>query len=134
FEFPRTIGEYEGKDVTVAIGRFGPYVKHDGRFVSIPASVAPAAISLDEAIELIEAKRQAEKNKIIKLFDSDPELQILNGRFGPYISYKKENYKIPRTVTTPADLTEEECREIIASQADKPKKTSRKTASSRKKQ
>lgn len=134
FEFPRTIGEYEGKDVTVAIGRFGPYVKHDGRFVSIPASVAPAAISLDEAIELIEAKRQAEKNKVIKLFDSDPELQILNGRFGPYISYKKENYKIPRTVTTPADLTEEECREIIASQADKPKKTSRKTASSRKKQ
>ena len=134
FEFPRTIGEYEGKDVTVAIGRFGPYVKHDGRFVSIPASVAPAAISLDEAIGLIEAKRQAEKNKIIKIFDTDPELQILNGRFGPYISYKKENYKIPRTVSTPADLTEEECREIIASQADKPKKTSRKTSSSRKKQ
>lgn len=133
FEFPRVIGEYEGKDVTVAIGRFGPYVKHDGRFVSIPSDMAPAAISLDEAIELIEAKRQAEKNKTIKTFDAAGELQILNGRFGPYISYKKENYKIPRTVTNPANLTEEECREIIASQADKPKKTSRKTTSSRKK-
>ncbi len=133
FEFPRTIGEYEGKDVTVAIGRFGPYVKHDGKFASIPASMAPTAISLDEAIELIEAKRRAEKNKTIKTFDSDPELQILNGRFGPYIAYKKENYKIPKTVEDPAALTEEECREIIASQADKPKKSATRKSTARKK-
>ncbi|MDE7388590.1 MAG: DNA topoisomerase I, partial [Muribaculaceae bacterium] len=125
FEFPRTIGDYEGSEVSVGIGKFGPYVKHAGKFVSIPAEIAPAAISLDEAVELIEAKRKAEREKILKTFDDEPDLQIVNGRFGPYIVYKKENYKIPRTVTVPADLTAEECHEIIASQPAKP---ARKTA------
>jgi DNA topoisomerase-1 len=125
FEFPRTIGEYEGKDVTVAIGRFGPYVKHDGKFVSIPADIAPSAISLEEAIELINKKRTADANRLIKSFDEDADVQILNGRFGPYIAYQKSNYKIPKTVENAADLTLEQCREIIASQ---PAKATKKAA------
>ena len=124
FEFPRELGEFEGKPVTVAIGRFGPYVKHDGKFVSIPKDVAPTAITLQEAEELILAKRDAESKKMVKTFDEDADMQILNGRYGVYISYKKSNYKIPKTVTDPASLTYQECREIVESQESKPKKSS----------
>lgn len=122
FEFPRNIGEYEGKDVTVAIGRFGPYVKHDGKFVSIPKDMSPAHITLEEAIELIVEKQTAEANRVVKTFDEDPELQILNGRYGVYISYKKGNYKIPKTVEDPSALTREECMEIVSSADAKPKR------------
>lgn len=122
FEFPRNIGEYEGKDVTVAIGRFGPYVKHDGKFVSIPKDMSPAHITLEEAIELIVEKQTAEANRIVKTFDEDPDLQILNGRYGVYISYKKGNYKIPKTVEDPSALTREECMEIVSSADAKPKR------------
>lgn len=89
FDFPRNIGEFEGKEVTIAIGRFGPYIKHDTKFVSIPKDIAPAAISLEEAQELIIAKRDAENKKVVKVFDNDADLQILNGRYGIYIAYKK---------------------------------------------
>ncbi len=123
FEFPRTIGEYEDKDVTVAIGRFGPYIKHDNKFVSIPKVYAPAAISLEEAVQLIVAKRDAETKKVVKTFAEDADLQILNGRYGIYIAYKKSNYKIPKTVKDPANLTFEECKEIIEAQDSAPKKT-----------
>lgn len=123
FEFPRTIGEFEGKDVTVAIGRFGPYVKHDNKFVSIPKDYAPAAISLEEAVQLIEAKRDAETKKVVKTFPEDNQLQILNGRYGVYIAYGKTNYKIPKTVSDPSALTLDECKEIMWSQDTKPKKT-----------
>lgn len=132
-EFPRVIGEFEGKEVTVAIGRFGPYVKHDGKFVSIPKAIAPTAITLEEAEELIVAKRDAESKKTVKTFDEEPELAILNGRYGVYISYRKNNYKMPKNVTDPAALTLDECMEIINSQETKPKKTSRRPASARKK-
>lgn len=115
--------------MSVAIGRFGPYVKHDGKFVSIPADTAPAALTLDEAIELIENKRKAEKQKIVKTFATNPDLQILNGRYGIYISYKKANYKIPKTVTDPASLTAEECLAIVEAQDAKPKKTTGRRAS-----
>ncbi len=125
FEFPRVLGEFEGAEVTVAIGRFGPYVKHDGKFVSIPADIAPAAITLAEAEALIVEKRNAETKKVIKTFDEEPELSILNGRYGVYIAYKKSNYKIPKSVADPSALTLEECREIIADQDAKPKKTTR---------
>lgn len=136
FEFPRTLGSFEGKDVSVAIGRFGPYVRHDGKFVSIPKDIAPASVTLDEAIALIEEKRQAEAKRVVKTFDEDADLQILNGRYGVYISYKDGNYKIPKTVADPAALTYDEAMEIVKSQADRPAKTtrSRKAASSRKKQ
>lgn len=123
FEFPRVLGDYEDKEVTVAIGRFGPYVRHDGKFVSIPDSMAPAAVSLDEAIALIEEKRQAESKRLIKTFDEEEGLQVLNGRFGPYIARGESNYKIPKTVTDPADITYEQALDIIARQDAKPKKT-----------
>ncbi len=125
FEYPRNIGEYEEKPVTVAIGRFGPYVKHDGKFVSIPKEMSPAHITLDEAIELIDAKRVAEANRLVKTFDEEPDLQILNGRYGVYISYKKGNYKIPKTVADPAALTLEEAMEIVRAQDAKSRRTSR---------
>ncbi|MDE6367316.1 MAG: DNA topoisomerase I, partial [Muribaculaceae bacterium] len=116
FEFPRTLGEFEGKDVTVAIGRFGPYVRHDSKFISIPKDVAPASVTLEEAVALIEKKRVEEANRVIKTFDEAPDLQILNGRFGPYICFEKSNYKIPKTVADPAALTLEQCKEIIENQ------------------
>ena len=134
FEFPRTIGEYEGTDVTVAIGRFGPYIKHNNKFVSIPKEYAPAAITLEEAIQLIVDKRDAETKKVVKTFAEDADMQILNGRYGIYIAYKKSNYKIPKTVKEPAELTFEECKEIIESQDSAPKKTTtRRRATARKK-
>lgn len=126
FDLPRTLGEYEGKDVVVGVGRFGPYVRHDGKFVSIPKDIQPTSISLEEAEELINAKRQAEARKVVKIFDEDPDMQILNGRYGVYIAYKKSNFKIPRTVENPAELTLEQCMEIVNSQAGKTKRTTRK--------
>lgn len=122
FELPRTVGEYEGKDVIAAVGRFGPYLRHDGKFVSIPKDIAPTAITIEEAISLINAKRAEEANKVVKTFDEDPDIQILNGRYGIYIACKKSNYKIPKSVADPAALSLEEVRAIIADQDAKPKK------------
>ena len=127
FAFPRILGEFEGSDVSVAIGRFGPYVKHDKKFVSIPKELTPEEVTLEQAIELIEQKRTEEANRELKTFSEEPDLKILNGRYGPYISFNKSNYKIPKTVADPAALTLEECREIIANQpATKAKRTARK--------
>ena len=122
FELPRTVGEYEGKEVIAAVGRFGPYLRHDNKFVSIPKDIAPTAITIEEAISLIDAKRAEEANKVVKTFDEDPDIQILNGRYGIYIACKKINYKIPKTVADPAALSIEEVRAIIANQDAKPKK------------
>ncbi len=107
-KMPRDLGQFEEKPVVVNIGRFGPYVLHDKKFVSIPKTDDPYAINLDRAVELITAKREADANKTIKLFDSNPDIQILNGRFGPYIKAGKKNVKIPKG-KVPADLTLEEC-------------------------
>ena len=125
FDFPRHIGEYEGADLTVAIGRYGPYVKFDGKFISIPKEYSPAHLTLDEAVALIEEKRREEANRIVKTFDEDETVQILNGRYGVYIACGKNNYKIPKTVADPSALTLEECREIIADQDAKPKRPAR---------
>lgn len=122
FKFPRSIGQYEENELTVAIGRFGPYVKHNGAFFSLQKTDDPATISEERAIELIEAKRKADKEKFIKSFDEEPEIQILNGRYGPYISFKKKNYKIPKD-SDPHALSLDECKEIIAHAAKTPKKT-----------
>lgn len=127
FDFPRNLGEYEGKPVTVAIGRFGPYVKYDGKFVSIPAGMSPAHLTQEEAVELIEAKRREEANRLIKSFPEDPSVQILNGRYGVYIACDKTNYKIPKTVTDPAALTLEDVRAIMASQEARPRRPARRT-------
>jgi DNA topoisomerase-1 len=117
------------------MGKFGPYVKHDNKYVSIPKTLVPAEVTLQEAIDLIEAKRQDEKNKIVKVYDENPDVKILNGRYGVYIAYKGSNYKIPKTVTTPADLTLESVLDIIEHQDSKPKRktTARRSTSTRKK-
>lgn len=132
FELPRDLGSFEDETVTVAAGRFGPYIRHAGKFVSIPRTLSPLDITLDEAVELIKAKREADSKKLVKTFDEDPELQILNGRYGMYLSYKKSNYKLPKTVEDPAALTREECLAIIESQESKPRRTStRRTTATR---
>ena len=128
FDFPRLIGEYDGEDVTVAIGRFGPYIKHAGAFTSIPKNIAPEEITIDQAIELINEKRSEAQRRVIRTFDDDPDIQILNGRYGIYIAYKKSNYKIPKTVADPAALSLDECRQIIAAQDAAPKKPARRVA------
>lgn len=117
FKLPREIGNFEEKGMTVAVGRFGPYVRHDGKFYSIPKSDDPLEITAERAIEIIEAKREADKNKIINTFGENGEIQVLNGRYGPYIAFEKNNYKIPKKMDAKT-LTEEQCRELIASQAD----------------
>ncbi len=112
FKLPRELGEYENKKVTVAIGRFGPYVRHDNKFVSLGKEDDPFSVKLERAIELIENKREKDKKAIIKTFDEEPELRVLNGRWGPYISYKKKNYKIPKK-TNAEELTLEDCMNLI---------------------
>ena len=118
FELPRTIGEFEGKKVTAAIGRFGPYIRHDNAYVSIPKDNTPQAITLEEAIALIEGKRRKEAESHIKDFPEMPGLQVLNGRFGPYLAYKPEgarkatNYKLPKNID-PASLSFEEASRIM---------------------
>lgn len=134
FELPRTVGEFEGETVTAAIGRFGPYIKHGGAFVSIPKDIAPQTITIDEAVELITRKREEEAHRLIKTFDELPGVELLNGRYGPYIAYKKEgakkaiNYKIPKG-TDAETLTAEEVKSLMEAQDAAPK---RRTTRSRK--
>lgn len=119
FELPRTIGEYEGKTVVAAIGRFGPFIRHDGKFVSIPKTLNPTTITLEEAIELIQEKKAKDEKRFIKKFEEEPEMEILNGRYGPYISYKGNNYRLPKSIEKPELLSMDECKEIIEKSADK---------------
>lgn len=141
FDLPRSVGEYEGKDMQVAVGRFGPYIRHDGKFISLPRGLDPYAVTEEEAVQLIEEKRKKDSEKTISIFgEGDEEIQVLNGRYGPYITYQKGNYKIPKG-TDAATLTEEQCKEIIkntestSSKSKKTSKTEKKTtkASSEKK-
>ncbi|MBR5276560.1 MAG: type I DNA topoisomerase [Bacteroidaceae bacterium] len=120
FGLPRNLGDFEEKSITIGAGRFGPYVRHNNIYVSLPKTYDPLTVTYDEAVELILAKRKAEAERIIKTFDEEPELQVLNGRFGPYIAYKGSNYKIPKN-SVPADLTVEACMEIVNKQPDREK-------------
>ncbi len=108
FKMPRNLGDFEEKPVVIGIGRFGPYVLHDKKYVSIPKDQDPYTIPAEKAIELIQNKRVADANKTIKVFDQNPDIQVLNGRFGPYIKAGKKNVKIPKG-KEPASLTLEEC-------------------------
>lgn len=117
FSLPRTLGEYNGESVTIGAGKFGAYIKHGTVYITLPKSHDPLKISLEEAVELIDEKREAEAKKIIKTFEEKAGLQVLNGRFGPYIAFDGNNYKLPKNIT-PAELTLEECMEIISKQQD----------------
>ena len=119
FALPRTLGEYEGEPVVVNVGRFGPYVQLGKQYVSLPAGNDPMAVTLEEAIELIEKKRQFEQQRQIKTFAENPDVEILNGRYGPYIAMGGKNYKIP-TGTDPASLDLAACMAIIEKAAEKP--------------
>ncbi|MEQ8239578.1 MAG: type I DNA topoisomerase [Cyclobacteriaceae bacterium] len=128
FKLPRQVGEFEDKVMTAAIGRFGPYIRHDSKFVSLKKEHDPLSITAEEAIELILAKREADANKFIKTFDEDAECQVLNGRYGAYIKFGKKNVKIPKD-KVPEDLTYEECKDL----ADKtPEKKGRGGAAAKK--
>ena len=127
FDLPRTLGDFEGKTVVVGIGRFGPYIRHDGKYVSLPKEFTPQGVSVEDAIILIQQKREQESQRLIKKFDEDDELELLNGRFGPYIAYKKKNYKLPKG-SEPASLTFADCMKIVedADKAPAKKKPARK--------
>ena len=119
FALPRSLGDYEDKEMIVAIGRFGPYVKHNNVFCSLKRNVDdPYTITSERAIELIEEKREKDRNKYIKTFDDEPDLQVLNGRWGPYIAYQKKNFRIPKE-TDAAKLSKEDCMKIIKESSKK---------------
>ena len=113
FDLPRTIGEFEGKEMVAGIGRFGPYVLHNNVFISIPKTLNPLSVTSEEAIRLIEEKRNKAAQRYIKKFAEEPGLEILNGRYGAYIAFNGANYRIPKNAV-PANLTLDECRKIIA--------------------
>ncbi len=112
FKLPRDLGEFENSTVTVGLGKFGPYIRHNNKFVSLSKDDDPYEITLDRAVELIDAKREKDKKAVIQVFDEEPDLKVLNGRWGPYISFKNKNYKIPRK-TEAEKLTLEDCMQII---------------------
>ena len=113
FKLPRTLGEYEGSEVSVGTGRFGPYVQHCKKYVSIPKDVDPMAMDLETAVKLIEERKKAEASAHLKTFEEDAEMEVMNGRFGPYLKYKGANYKLPKSVKEPEKLTYEECMAIV---------------------
>ncbi len=129
FKLPRTLEEFEDKEVIIGAGRFGPYVKHDGKYVSIPKGIDPLEISFEEAVDLIKAKREEEAKRHIKSFEEEPDLEIRNGRYGPYIAYKGKNYRIPKDIV-PEDLSLDACMELIKLRASK---TTRKKSPAKKK-
>ncbi len=114
FKLPRTVGEFEGKSVTAAIGRYGAYLAHNGKFYSLPKGSDPLTVTIEEAEAIINEKRHADANKVYKTFTEDPSLQLLNGRYGIYLCKNKVNYKLPKG-TDPATLTYEDCLKIMAS-------------------
>ncbi|NVM63393.1 DNA topoisomerase-1 [Mucilaginibacter sp. SG538B] len=111
FKLPKVVGEYEGKVMKVAIGRFGPYISHNSAFVSLPKEIDPHDVTEEQAIELINLKRKKDAEKLIKAFDEDPDVKVLNGRWGPYIEFGKLNVKIPKD-KDPLTLTYEECKAL----------------------
>ena len=118
FRLPRTLGEFEGSEVSVGTGRFGPYIRHDKFYVSLNGVADPLTITLDEAVKLIVNKRESESKKVLKSFPGNPEMEVMNGRYGAYIAYQGSNYKIPKNMD-PSTLTEEECQDIIKRQIEK---------------
>lgn len=121
FDLPRTVGTFEGEEMVAAVGRFGPFIRHNGKFISIPKTLNPLSITEEEAIELIKDKRDKEAQRHIKNFAEEPGLEILNGRYGPYIAFNGKNFRIPKG-TEAEKLTLEECKKIIEDADKKPAK------------
>ena len=114
FKLPRTVGKFEDSDVIIGAGRFGPYILHNKKYVSLPKTEDPMTVSLETSISLIEKKRETEKKKHIKTFEEEPNMEVLNGRYGPYIAFDGKNYRLPKNLHDKAEeLTLEECKEII---------------------
>ncbi|MBQ1667540.1 MAG: DNA topoisomerase I, partial [Prevotella sp.] len=114
FKLPRTLGDLEGMPVVVGTGKFGPYIMHNRKFVSLPKNEDPLTVTLETAIELINEKRQQDQERHLKAFENDPKMEILNGRYGPYIAYDGKNYRIPKAMHSKVkELTYEQCMEII---------------------
>ncbi len=118
FRLPRTLGEFEGSTVSVGTGRFGPYIRHDKFYVSLSGVADPLTITLEEAVKMIQDKRDAESKKVLKSFPGNQDLEVMNGRYGAYIAYQGSNYKIPKSAD-PTTLTEDECMDIIKRQIEK---------------
>ena len=118
FRLPRTLGEFEGSEVSVGTGRFGPYIRHDKFYVSLTGVADPLTITLEEAVRLIQNKRESESKKVLKTFPGNPDMEVMNGRYGAYIAYQGSNYKIPKNMD-PSTLSEEECQDIIKRQIEK---------------
>lgn len=129
FRLPRNLGQYEDKDVVIGEGKFGPYILHNKKYVSIPKSLSPIEITLEQAVELIEAKRQSDL-PIHEYGEGDEKILVLNGRYGPYISYKGQNYKIDKKRNA-NELSENDCREIIANDKPAAKKSTRRATKSK---
>ena len=123
FKLPREIGEYEGDKVIIGAGKFGPYVLHNKKYVSLPKGEDPMTVTLETAISLIEDKRQQEVQRHIKSFEENEDLEVLNGRYGPYLAYKGKNYRLPKNLhDKAAELAYDECMKIIESTPVKTKK------------
>jgi len=121
FKLPKKVGLFEDKEMTVAIGKFGPYIRHNSAFYSLPKGVDPLDVSEEQAVEIILDKRKRDSERLIKTFDENPDVKILNGRWGPYIEFGKQNVKIPKG-KEPKDLTYEECKALADAEAKAPKK------------
>jgi len=114
FRLPRVLGTYEGAEVSVGSGRFGPYILHQKKYVSLPKQEDPFTVTLERAIELIEEKRKEDQQRHLKTFPEDANLEIMNGRFGPYVAYNGKNYRLPKALhAKAAELTYEQCMEIV---------------------
>ena len=114
FKLPRTLGEFEGSDISIGTGRFGPYVLHNKKYVSIPKGTDPMEITYEEAVALIQGSRKAEQQRHLKSFEEDPKLEVMNGRYGPYISYDGKNFRLPKAMHEKAtELTYDECMKIV---------------------
>jgi len=123
FNLPRSLGTFEDQEIIAGVGKFGPYIRHQNKFYSLKKeNDNPLTLTLDDAITLIIEKRDQEKKKIIKQFPEDKDLQILNGRWGPYINYQKENFRIPKNIK-PEELSKEQCIEIVEKAREKKKKS-----------
>ncbi|MCI6104652.1 MAG: type I DNA topoisomerase [Bacteroidales bacterium] len=133
FKLPRTLGDYEGKTVTIGVGRFGPYVHHDGKYAKLGKEDDPLTVSLERAIALICAKREAEAKSHLKAFAEEPGMEVRTGRYGPYIAFEGKNYKIPKAkADEAANLTLDECRAIIEAEKNKSAKPARRRTAAKK--